>query len=145
MRRLIARGFTLIEMIMVVVLLAVTSIAVATMVAQVGSGQSENSDMQVGAQLLQECGEWIVSNHRRDKSFYNGTLGTGSASCYGLTTYQGFAAPSVVVSAYVGDGCPKISLGAPADADCKLAAISISRAGATLNTVNVVLVRYNPT
>jgi prepilin-type N-terminal cleavage/methylation domain-containing protein len=136
MRRLLAHGFTLIEMVVVVVILAIVSVAVVTMVAQVGAGQDDNSDLQVGAQLVQECGEWIVSNHRRDENFFTSTLVT-SASCFGLTTYGGFDAPQVAVSAYTGAGCP-------GTATCKLATITLTKSGSSLNPVNIVLVRYNP-
>jgi prepilin-type N-terminal cleavage/methylation domain-containing protein len=137
MRRLIARGFTILEMVIVLVLMSIAASAVIMMVANVGANQTENTDMQVGTQLLQECGEWIVSNHRRDENFYTSSL-ISSTTCYGLTTYSGFNIPSVTVTdPYTGAGCP-------AGGTCKLASISITKSSATLQPLNLVLVRYNP-
>ena len=136
MRHLAARGFTIIEMIMVVVILGITSIAVVNMITRVNAGSTENSEMLVGAQLLQECGEWILANHRREDNFFTSTLAT-STNCYALSTYGGFNAPQVTVSAYTGSGCP-------AGATCKLAVISITKGADTLTPMNLVVVRWNP-
>lgn len=136
-RRIVGRGFTIIEMIVVVVVLAITSIAVIGMVANVGARQQDNADLQTGAALLQECGEWILSNHRRDENFFTSSL-VNSASCYGLTTYAGFSTPSVAITdPYTGAGCPT-------GATCKLATVTLSKSGSSLNSLNLVLVRYNP-
>jgi len=135
-RRFVQRGFTILEMVIVVVILSIVGATVSLMVARVGSGQSENSDLQVGGQLLQECGEWIISNHRRDGSFFTSTL-SNSSTCYGLTSFGGFSTPSVTVTAYAGAGCPT-------GGTCKLAAITVTKSGTSLNPMNIVLVRYNP-
>jgi prepilin-type N-terminal cleavage/methylation domain-containing protein len=134
-RRLLHQGFTLIEMIIVIVTLAIASVAVIGMVASVGDGASENSDLQVGAQLLQECGEWIVAQHRRDESFFTATF-TSNSTCYGLTSYGGFGTPDVVVTTYAGAACP-------AGKECKQAAITITKDGAAMNAINLMLVKYN--
>jgi prepilin-type N-terminal cleavage/methylation domain-containing protein len=130
------RGFTLIEMIMVVVVLGLAAMTVTRLVSQLSSHQTDNTDLQIGTQLLQECGEWIVSNHRRDDTFFSGTLLT-NGNCYGLATYGGWTAPTVNITTYTGSGCP-------AGATCKQAAISLDKSGAALNTMNIILVRYNP-
>jgi len=123
---------------MVVVILGLASITVATMVANVNAHQSDNTDLQVGTQLLQECGENIVAQHRRDENFFTTTASTGSANCYSLTTLgaSGFNAPVVVVANYTGAGCP-------GTAECKVATVTLTKNGASLQTLNVMLVRYN--
>jgi prepilin-type N-terminal cleavage/methylation domain-containing protein len=131
-------GFTLIEVVIVIVILGIASAVVIKMVAQVANGQSDNQTLQVGAQLLQECGEWIVANHRRDKSFYTSVLVAGtSTNCFsGPGTYGGFDAPSVVVTDITGGtGCPGTS-------NCKQAVISVSKGGVTLNSINLIVVQY---
>jgi prepilin-type N-terminal cleavage/methylation domain-containing protein len=132
------RGFTLLEMIMVIVILAIASITVATMVANVNAHQGDNTDLQVGTQLLQECGENIVAQHRRDENFFSTTMGASSSNCYSLTTLtpSGFSLPTVAVAAYTGPGCP-------GTAECKVATVTLAKGGATLQTLNVMLVRYN--
>ena len=134
------RGFTLLEMIMVVVILGIASVAVVTIVARVGAGQDENSDLQVGAQLLQECGEWIVASHRRDENFYTNIFVVGtSTNCFsGGASYGGFATPTVAVADVTGTGgCP------PSPAECKSGLITITKGGVALNPINVMLVKYN--
>ena len=138
MRPARSRGFTLLEMIIVVVILAIASVALVAMVANVNAHQSDNTDLQVGTQLLQECAENIVAQHRRDENFFTTTMGTGSSNCYSLTTLtgSGFNAASVAVASYTGSGCPGI-------AECKIATITLTKGGSSLPTVNVMLVRYN--
>ena len=131
-------GFTIMEMIMVVVILAIASVTVATMVTNVNAHQDGNEDLQVGTQLLQECGENIVAQHRRDENFFTTTIGTSSSNCYSLTTLapSGFSLPTVSVATYTGAGCP-------GTAECKLATVTLAKGGATLQTLNVMLARYN--
>jgi prepilin-type N-terminal cleavage/methylation domain-containing protein len=133
------RGFTLLEMVMVVVILGIASITVVSMVANVNAHQADNTDLLVGTQLLQECAENIVAQHRRDENFFSTTAGTGSSNCYSLTTLSasGFSAPVVVVADYsTGAGCPS-------GAECKLATVTLTKSGTSLNTLSVMLVRYN--
>jgi len=74
MMRRVKAGFTLIEVVVIIVILGIASAAVIKMVAQVASGGTDNQTLQVGSALLQECAEWVVANHRRDKSFYDSVL-----------------------------------------------------------------------
>jgi prepilin-type N-terminal cleavage/methylation domain-containing protein len=129
-------GFTLLEMIIVIVILGIAAAAVVGMVAHVGSRQSENSDLQVGTQLIQECAENIVSQHRRDDNFFNVTSGTGSPNCYSLTAYGGFNTPVVTANAYTGAACPS-------GATCKELSIALTKGGDTFNPVSVMLIYYN--
>jgi prepilin-type N-terminal cleavage/methylation domain-containing protein len=150
MRR--AVGFTLIEMVIVIVLMGIASAAVVTMVAQVASGQSENTELQVGAQLLQECGEYLVANHRRDENFFPDTLTVGtSVNCFsGSTAYDpdgtgsipAFSAVSVTITDVTGNPeCPPNVVTSPVE--CKNARLSLTNGNVTLNPVNVLLVKYN--
>ena len=142
MRTLAHRGFTIIEMIMVVVLLGIVSVAIVNMITRVNEGSTENSEMLVGAQLMQECGEWILTNHRREDNFFTLTLAT-SANCYALTTHGGFNAPQVnVTAAYV--GVASDPTGCPNGATCKVATISVTKGADTLTPVNLLVVRWNP-
>ena len=139
MRATLAAGFTLIEMIIVIVIIGIAATAVTTMVANVGNRQSDNIDLQVGAQLLQECGEYIVAQHRRDQAFFSLTL-SSSSTCYGITSFGGFGQPNVVVTDHTGGtGCPT----APGTPECKLVTITVTKSGTSLNPVNMILVKYN--
>jgi prepilin-type N-terminal cleavage/methylation domain-containing protein len=141
-RQGLPRGFSLIEMIIVIVVLGIASVAVVTMVAGLGARQEDNRDLQVGTQLLQECGEWIVSNHRRNRCFYQNELVATSSSCYGLgdlsvSPYGGYNSRAVVTdTTYTGSECPS-------GAQCALSTITVAKSGFQLNPVNIMLVKYN--
>jgi prepilin-type N-terminal cleavage/methylation domain-containing protein len=132
-------GFSLIEMIIVIVILGIASVAVVTMVAGLGSRQDDNRDLQVGAQLLQECGEWIVASHRRDENFFTDVLTGTSTNCFsGPAAYGGFNQPTVAVTDTSGGGwCP------PSPAECKTAVITITKSGNSLQPISLMVVKYN--
>jgi len=138
LRTAVAAGFTLLEVIIVMVIIGIAATAVLTMVANLSNRQTDNSDLQVGAQLLQECGEYIVAQHRRDKTFYVSQLAS-SATCFGLSSFGGFGQPNVVVTAMTAgsDGCPA------SPAECKLVTITVTKSGTSLNPLNIMLVKYN--
>ena len=140
------RGFTLIEMVVMIVILSIAAAVVIGMVTRVAAGATENSTLQVGSQLLQECAEWVVANHRRDKNFYDSVLVVGtSTNCFsGPSAYGSFSQPTVTISDVSSDTtlCPTLT---PA-ANCKKAVFSISSSdGTTLNTINLIVVKYNTT
>ena len=140
-----ARGFTLLEMVIVIVLMGIAASAVVRMVSQVTAGTSENSTLQVGGQLLQECGEWILANHRRDKNFYTDVLTVGTSSnCFsGPSAYSGFSTPSVTVTDISGDAtyCPTAVGGAAGE--CKQAVVTLTSGSTSLNSMSIVVVKYN--
>lgn len=123
-----APGFTLVELIIVVVVLAIASVGIITLNANIFSGQTSNTNLQTGAALMQDCAELILSKRERDSNGINATaLATGSPStaatalCSGATV-TGYAAPTVTITAgKLGDsgmaGCPYDT------ADCKLVSI----------------------
>ena len=128
-------GFTLIELIVVVVILAIGAATVSLMVANVGRYQSQNRDFQVGTQLIQECAEFILTKHRREQTYFAG-LAT-SANCYGMASFSGWsAAPAVTVADHTG------LAGCPTSGTCKLVTITLSKTDMTLNSVNLVLGQY---
>jgi prepilin-type N-terminal cleavage/methylation domain-containing protein len=139
-----SKGFTLLEMIIVIVLLGIASAAVVGMVSQVNAGSSENTTLQVGGQLLQECGEWILANHRRDKNFFDDVLTVGtSTNCFsGPGTYSGFSTPSVTISDVSTDAslCPA---GYSPAAQCKQAVVTVTSGTTSLAQMTFVVVRYN--
>jgi len=127
----LVRGFSLIEMIIVIVVLSIGAVALLSMQGQVVRGQADDNDIQTGAQLLQECGEQILATRRRGTGYDSIVIST---DCYLLAGLGGFTAPSVDVTPYTGTGCP-------AGATCKLAVISVSKGGATL-TSRLMVVDY---
>ena len=141
MMRRVQAGFTLIEIVVIILILGIASAAVIKMVGQVASGGTDNQTLQVGSTLLQECAEWVVANHRRDKSFYDSVLIVGtSTNCFsGPSSYGGFDQPIVTITDISGtSSCPSGS-------SCKQAVFSISNSGTALNPINLIVVKYNTT
>ncbi|WP_455203591.1 type IV pilus modification PilV family protein [Kaarinaea lacus] len=108
-------GFTLIELIMVIVLLSISSVGLISMFGQLGGSLAINSDIQTATQLAQECGEHILSARRR----FGYDLG-GVSDCSTLSAFNGFGPAAVTITdPYAGSACP-------ASAACKIVAINAS-------------------
>ena len=60
-----ARGFTLVESIIVLVVLGIAAVAMISLQGNIFYSQSSSKDIQVGAQLMQECAEQILAMRRR--------------------------------------------------------------------------------
>lgn len=132
------RGFSLIELIVAIVVLSIGTIAVVTMMSQVGRGQTDNNDFQTAVQLIQECAEKILATRRRATTGY--VLVVTSTTCGGLSTFAGagFDAPAVTVTPYTNPPNPAC----PAGATCNLATISVSKGSTTFPSVSLMLVNY---
>jgi prepilin-type N-terminal cleavage/methylation domain-containing protein len=124
-----ARGFTLVESIVVLVVLSIAAAAIISLQGNIFYGQSGNKDLQVGVQLMQECTEQILATRRQ--SGYSTT-----PSCSGLTTYGGYNLPTVTVTnPYTGAGCPS-------GGTCKSVEIKLTKSGVSLTPVTLMLVSY---
>lgn len=122
-------GFTLIESILVMTILGISAVAIVSMQGNISFGQTGNADMQVGAQLMQECAEQILAV-RRQTSYAAVT----STSCSSLGSYGGFS-PSVTVTTDTGAACPS-------GATCETVVIAVSKTGTSLTPVTLELVSY---
>lgn len=130
-------GFSLVELIIAIVVLSIGTIAVVTMMSQVGRGQTDNNDFQTAVQLIQECGEKILATRRRATTGYVSVV--TSIDCGGLTAFSGFSAPTVTVTEpYANPPNPAC----PTGAACKLATISVSKGSTTFPPVSLMLVNY---
>ena len=58
------RGFTLIELVAIIILLSIAGTAILGMFGQVGRSLTTNQDTQTGAQLVQEKAEQILADRR---------------------------------------------------------------------------------
>jgi prepilin-type N-terminal cleavage/methylation domain-containing protein len=125
-----SKGFSLIELVMVIVLLSISTTGLIMLFGQLTNSLSINNDIQSAAQLAQECAEHLLGARRR--SGYD--LG-GVTDCSALPAYNGFGPPSVTISdPYTGAACP-------AGASCKLLTIDATYdSGAS--TVTLLLTDY---
>ena len=126
-----SEGFTLVESIIVMVLLGIAAATIISMQGNIFYGQSENKDLQVGVQLMQECAEQIFATRRR--AGYTSALTT---SCLNLVAYGGFDLPSVTKTDNNGN-----SPCASASSTCTVV-ISLSKGGSSLTPIILRLTKY---
>ena len=122
MRRRFGNGFTLIELVAVIVVLGIAAAIFATGFAQLPRSLGVDEEVQTAAQLAQACGEHIVA-FRRDsdpsRGYDNIPTGTGIAICNGLALPAGYTRSVDVSDA--GGAAP-----CPAGAACKHAVVTAS-------------------
>jgi prepilin-type N-terminal cleavage/methylation domain-containing protein len=136
--RRVSRGFTLVESIVVIVVLAITGMAIVSIQTRIFGGQTSVKDLQVGTRLMQECAEQALATRRFGQEGY--TLVTSdtnvtsrpfnATACGGVTALSGYSIPAVdVTDGYTGPGCPT-------NGTCKL--VSITQGGLTPLTLMLV-------
>ncbi len=129
------RGFSLVELIIAIVVLSIATVAVVSLHGGVFRGQTDNLDMMVGAQLLQDCAERVLTKRRRGTNGYLAVV--NSSNCDVMSGLSGFSAPSIAVTDVIGSGSP-----CPSGAQCKQVVITVSKGGVSLAPVNLQLVNY---
>jgi Tfp pilus assembly protein PilV len=135
------RGFTLIELVAIIVLLSVGSVAILGLFDQTGKSIATNQETQTGAQLAQECAEKIIAI-RRNSGYAAIVTGNGTGVCgTGFAAIGGFAtAPTVNVTAHSSgslSACPSATAG-----DCKQVDIQVDKAGVRAASLTLMLVNY---
>lgn len=103
-----ARGFTLIELVILIVVMAVAAASMMSMNIGIFSGQTDSQTMEVGAGLMQECAEMILA--QRQKNGFSAAALADSTSATTLCAGAAFAshaAPTVTVTdASSSSACP---------------------------------------
>lgn len=124
------RGFTLIELVMVIVILSIASVAVLDQFTQASKAWFVDEDVQIASQLVQERAEQVLLS-RRISGYASVTLGTVNDTLTGsFASYT----RTVIVSVLSGAPCPAAS--------CKQVHISVARAGAPLASATLMLASY---
>lgn len=126
------RGFTLVELIMIIVLLGIGLTGLMAMFGRSVGSLDENTDIQTGAQLVQQCAERIIGTRRQSTGGY--ALIT-NLTCSGLPLPAGYLAHAVTVAPHTGSACP-------GGANCNEVQITVSNAGGTVARGNLLLVEY---
>ena len=123
-------GFTLIELVMVIVLLSISIAGLIPLFGQLTNSLSINNDIQASAQLAQECTEHLLAARRQ--AGYD--LG-GISDCSALPALNGFGPPTVTINdPYAGSACP-------VGANCKLLGINATYDSGTA-TVTLMMADY---
>lgn len=123
-------GFTLIELVMIIVVLAICLTGLIAAFGVVGGSGNATAGIDVGAQVASQCAEHVLGQRQRNVAV--GFANYAGGACGGLG-FGGFTV-SDTVSALTGGICP-------AGASCKSVTITASSAAAS-TTLNLLLVDY---
>ena len=130
-----SRGFTLVESVIVMLVLAIAGVAIVAMQGKLFTGTSTVKTMQVSSRLMLECAEQVLAARRHAEDGYAvvaSTNGFGSAQCGGVTVLTGYTVPTVsITESFTGPACPSTFT-------CK--SVTITQGG--LTPVTLMLVDY---
>ncbi len=128
-------GFTLIELIMVIVVLAIAAVALLSGYGQVADTIGTDASLQAGVQLARACGEYLIAERRDDpRKGYSGVISAGSRICNVVPDPQGLTV-AVTFTPYTAAACP-------AGTTCTLAGITVTQGSETLDTTSLMLASY---
>ena len=127
-------GFTLIELIVVLVILAIASVPLFGRFSQASMTLLSNERIQTAAQLAQERAETLMG-WRRNLGYSAAQLTPGSTVEPLAGNYAGYTRTTNITEPPVGPGCP---LGAT----CKEVVVTVDRSGTSYAQVTFVLVDY---
>jgi len=123
-------GFTLIELIVVLVIIAVASVPLFGLFSQASISLISNEQIQTAAQLAQEGAEKVLAS-RRDQGFAAIPTGTSNETLAG--NFTGFTR-STVISA--------TATACPGGTTCKQVVVAVSQGGTLRSQVSFLLVDY---
>ena len=126
------RGFTLLEMIMVMVIITLASVPILGQFTQAGSTLLIDEEIQTAAQLAQARAETLLAD-RRANGYAAIAAGTVNETLAG--NFAGYTRSTTVNQPPVGSGCA-------VGASCKEVIISVSRGGNTRSEITFILVDY---
>ena len=111
------KGFTLVESIIVLGMLSLVAIVIAMMQGNLFKGKIDNKNIQVGAQLMQECAEQVIATRRTIGYNAISSSNFGNKQCGTSTAFGSYDIPSVTIGSYSSNGCPTGGI-------CKLVSIT---------------------
>jgi len=132
MKRARQSGFTLIELIMVIIVVALASVPILGQFSQVAGSTLIDEQFQTAAQLAQERAEGILAL-RRTQGYAAVATGTTNDTLTG--NYSAYSRRVTVTQPPAGGGCA-------AGATCKGVVVTVSRGSGNRAAVAFVLVNY---
>jgi len=126
-----ARGYSLIELVIIIVVLGIAGAFFVTMFTQMPRSLGVDENAQTGSQLAQACSEQILAMRR-------GTVGYGpiaSGSCASLPVLAGYTVSDVVDPAYAGAACPLAGA-------CKQVTVTVNAGAVNVAQTTFLLVNY---
>lgn len=128
------QGFTLIELIMVIVVFSITAVVLLSSFSSMGTTVILGEQLQISKSLSQECSEFIVTS-RRDT--VNGFANVTNTRCDFLPLPSGYTR-TVSVATFDFAANPVC----PSGASCKSVLVRISRSGKILAETTTMVVNY---
>jgi prepilin-type N-terminal cleavage/methylation domain-containing protein len=125
-------GFTLLEMIMVIVIVALASVPILGQFSQAASALLIDESTQTATQLAQERAEGVLALRRT--SGY-AAIATGTTTDTLTGNYSGYTRTLTVNAPATGSGCAS-------GATCKEVIVNVASGGKTRATVTLMLVNY---
>lgn len=129
-------GFSIIELIMVVVLVAIAAVAIGAAFANMSRSRTLSEDLQRAWQLAQECAEHIVGSARKPGNY--AAVPAGATACDPIAQSAPYARAVNVVSIVGASG----TICTGAGWACKRVTITVTRAGTNLATLEFMLINY---
>jgi len=126
-------GFSLIELIMVIVIVSIAALMLLSSFSYVGSSIIVSDELQIGMQSAQECSDFIISS-RRDAT--NSYAGIDNTVCNFLVVPAGFTR-SVTVTVEDSSTLP-----ACPSAACKKVVVSVLSGTTSITDITTLLVDY---
>ena len=126
------QGFTLLELVMVIVLVALASVPILGQFSQASSILLTDEIIQTAAQLAQERAEGILAE-RRTAGY--AAVPAGTVNDVPAGAYSSYSRTVTVTSPPVGSGCAT-------GATCKEVVVSVDHSGRTRAEITMMLVSY---
>jgi len=131
-------GFTLIELIAVIVILAVAAVPLFGLFTQASASLLDNERIQTAVQLAQERAESILAQ-RRATDF--AAIAAGATTDVLGANYSAYSRTVTVVQPPAGAGCPLHPV-TGVSAVCKEVVVNVAQGSDTLAEVTFLLVNY---
>jgi len=132
------RGFTLIELIIAIVVVAIAAVAIGSAFAYMTRSQALSSDLQRATQIAQECAEHVVGLGRKPGSYAAvAPVAAGSTICDTLPAITAGFTRTVNITDVAGSGALLCAAGWA----CKRVEI-VAQRGAAAVRLNFMLIDY---
>jgi prepilin-type N-terminal cleavage/methylation domain-containing protein len=131
------KGFTLIEIILVIVILSIAAVPLFGQFSRSGLSTLTNEEIQTAAQLAQERAEHLFAV-RRNRGYSDPELSVASfVEDLNTTNYPRYTRTTTITDPFAGNGCP---IGAP----CKQVVVQVTddASGSVRSEITFVLVSY---
>jgi prepilin-type N-terminal cleavage/methylation domain-containing protein len=132
------RGFTLLELVLVILVIAVASVPLFGLFTQATASLLDNERIQTAAQLAQERAESILAL-RRSQNF--AAVGLGTVTDTLSANYSAYTRTVSVSQPPTGPGCALHPV-TGVSAACKEVVVNVAQGGNTLAEISFLLVDY---